>query len=388
MRDTLSGMKVISVEVAPEHAYGRELLRGIASFAAQKGNAQLQSVSQTTPSGALVRSSDGIIMRLFGNRIVRAVRQHAIPTVDIYGEKTHPGIAEVHGDYAAIGNLAADFFLRRRYENFAWCGIADVVFSNQIRDAFTARLRDAGKTVFINDSPKEAQQVIDCFAPDRIPDAKQLARWLKTLPRPIALFCCNDHRAYQVMHVATAAKIRIPSEISILGVDNDPMICAFADTPISSIDPDAYRIGYTAARVLDGMIKIPPRVKAHNSVLIPPKCIIERESTQYIPIAPPWLAKALLAVETRLSEGINAADVCAATGKSAPTVERAFREKLHSSVIGFINAKRLEKAKHLLKTTDLLTKEIAAACGFSSAQYFCRLFSTRYGKSPQAMRKD
>ena len=380
-------MKVISLEVAPEHAYGREFLRGIASFAAQKRNAQLRSVSQTTPSESIVRSSDGIIMRLFGTRIERAVQQHAIPTVDIYGEKPRPGIAEVHGDYAMIGKLAADFFLRRRYENFAWCGIADVVFSRQIRDAFAARLRDAGKTVFINDSPKEAQQVIDCFAPDRIPDAKQLARWLKTLPRPIAMFCCNDHRAYQVMHVATAAKIKIPSELAILGVDNDPMICAFANTPISSIDPDAYRIGYVAARTLDAMLDSPPHAKPHRPILIPPKGIIERESTQHIPINPSWLAKALLAIETRLADGISASDVCAIAGKSAPTVERAFREELKTSIIGYINTKRLEKAQSLLRESDLQTKEIAAACGFSSAQYFCRLFSARYGKSPQEMRK-
>lgn len=379
-------MKVISIEVAPEHAYGREFLRGIASFAARRGNAQLQSVSQTTPTGVIVRSSDGIIMRLFGNRIGRAALRHAIPTVDIYGERPRPGIAEVHGDYTAIGNLAADFFLRRRYENFAWCGIAGVVFSDRIRDAFVSRLRDAGKSVYEYDTPQKPQRIINSFAPDQIPDAKQLTHWLKTLPRPSALFCCNDHRAYQVMHVATAAKIRIPTELAILGVDNDPMICAFARTPISSIEPDAYRIGYTAARVLDAMLKAPPHVKSHNPVLIPPKCIIERESTQHIPIEPPWLAKALLVVEARLSEGVSAADVCAATGMSVPTVERAFREKLHTSVIGFINDRRMEKAKSLLKTSNLLTKEIAAACGFSSAQYFCRLFSARYGKSPQAMR--
>lgn len=379
-------MRIISIEVAPEHAYGREFLRGIAAFAAQRGNTQLQSVSQTTPTETIVRSSDGVIMRLLGDRIGRAVLRHAIPTVDIYGEKPRPGIAEVHGDYTAIGNLAANFFLRRRYENFAWCGISGAVFSNRIRDAFVSRLRDAGKSVFENDAPQKPQLIINSFAPDQIPDAKQLIRWLKMLPRPIALFCCNDHRAYQVMHVATAAKIKIPSEMAILGVDNDPMICAFAHTPISSIDPDAYRIGHTAARVLDAMLKAPPRVKTHNSVLIPPKRIIERESTQHIPFDPPWLAKALLAVETRIAEGINAADVCAVTGKSVPTVERAFRTKLHTSIIGYINTKRLEKAQSLLRESDLQTKEIAAACGFSSAQYFCRLFSARYGKSPQEMR--
>lgn len=380
-------MKHIGVEIAAEHGFGRAFLEGVSDYAALKSDACLHSVSQDhLPTTRALARMDGLILRLFGNAFERRIRAARLPTVDIYGAIPRPGIARVHGDYAKIGQMAAEFFLARGYASIAWCGIRGAYFSDRTKAEFADRVRRAGADFFPYDCSPTLARSIDFNAPDRIPDEREIVAWLHTLPKPCAVYCCNDHRAYQVMHLAGVRGFSIPDEIAILGTDNDSTICAFADTPISSIDPDAFRIGRTAARVLDALMSEPAADRHHRSILIPPKCLIERQSTQHIPVSPRWLSRALLSIHQNLAAGISAGDVVRLSGFSAPVVERVFEERFGMSVIGYLTEERMKLAKKLLKTTDLQAKAVAAACGYASQQYFCRVFRTRYGQSPRQIR--
>jgi len=48
---------------------------------------------------------------------------------------------------------------------------------------------------------------------------------------------------------------------------------------------------------------------------------------------------------------------------------------------------RLEKAKHLLETTDVNVSEAAYDSGFKDPKYFSRLFIEEYGIAPSAFQK-
>jgi Transcriptional regulators len=63
----------------------------------------------------------------------------------------------------------------------------------------------------------------------------ELDAWLLSLPKPIGLFACDDSFALQVSEICKITNINIPNEISLLGVDNDELICNLSDPPISSI---------------------------------------------------------------------------------------------------------------------------------------------------------
>lgn len=52
-----------------------------------------------------------------------------------------------------------------------------------------------------------------------------------------------------------------------------------------------------------------------------------------------------------------------------------------------VNMRRLEKAAKLLKTTDYPLKQILKSVGFSSADYFTRIFKKTYGMTPIKYRK-
>lgn len=64
-----------------------------------------------------------------------------------------------------------------------------------------------------------------------------------------------------------------------------------------------------------------------------------------------------------------------------------FNKYLNTSPMVYLNKYRLEKASNLLNNTNNTITEIAYACGFSNASYFCELFQKYYEISPKMYRK-
>lgn len=376
-------MKNIGVEVSPEHAYGRAFLEGVAEYATKKGDWRLCSLSQDRLTPTVMNSLDGIIIRVLTDESERKLKKLGSPVVDIYGAKARRGVAQIHGDYTAFAKKAADFFVGRGFTHFGWCGVKGLVFSDQLGQAFERFIRESGHDISMYQFDRPRVEVFAFDRPDYVPDAKSIRRWLLALPKPAAIYCCNDHRAYQVMRVALEAKIKIPNEIVLLGNDNDSTICSFAQVPISSIDSNAVRIGYSAARLLDAVISQKMDEKFHRAVMVPPGELVERPSTEHIPIYPAWLSPVLLKIERDACNGLTAGDVVRIAGLSAPSVERVFREKFGISVVAYLTSVRMKRAERLLRTTDLLIKEVAAACGYATPQYFCRAFRSFYGRTPK-----
>ena len=65
---------------------------------------------------------------------------------------------------------------------------------------------------------------------------------------------------------------------------------------------------------------------------------------------------------------------------------RMFTRRFAMSPIEYLMNVRLYHARNLLITSDKLISEIGALCGFSSEQYFYRLFRRRYGMTPHHYR--
>lgn len=80
-------------------------------------------------------------------------------------------------------------------------------------------------------------------------------------------------------------------------------------------------------------------------------------------------------------------DVCRKIGLSQAQLYRKLKAITNETPVSFIRKIRLEKSLELLKETDLTIKEIAFAVGFSTSNYFIRVFSKTYGYSPNTLRK-
>ena len=401
-------MKKIAVMIETSRAYGRALMEGIAAFAQEAGDWKLRSLPNERITAEQLGDYDGLILRLADAETTQEITRAHLPAIDVYGDRPQtspqgpkgdcpqrakgdcPQIPIADGDHEKIGKMAANFFIKRGFRNFAWCGIDGLTFSDRRGDAFCREIAAGGFEPLRYRRPRRIRADSSLFYDerlDRIPDATELARWLGSVPKPTAVFCCHDYRAYQLMLVASDLKIRIPEELSILGVDNDTTLCAFAPVPLSSIDPNAFKVGYSAARMLQAILTDPPRDKVHHAHAVNPVGIVERESTEFIPTDPSWLSQALIFIEKNFSRGISAVDVIRLVGKSSTYVERIFKQKTTLSVQAYITRVRMAEAERLLTTTDLMIKEISYRCGYRSAQYFCRAFTAFHGHRPLSVRE-
>ncbi|MBF8720998.1 GlxA family transcriptional regulator [Pseudomonas guariconensis] len=64
-------------------------------------------------------------------------------------------------------------------------------------------------------------------------------------------------------------------------------------------------------------------------------------------------------------------------------LERLFRLHLDDTPSGFYLRLRLDKARQLLRQTDMSVLEVSIACGFESASYFTRCYRARFERCPR-----
>lgn len=73
---------------------------------------------------------------------------------------------------------------------------------------------------------------------------------------------------------------------------------------------------------------------------------------------------------------------------SSGHLSRLFKENLNVTFINYLNQIRIEKAKHLLLTTNLRVNEIGNLCGFFDVNYFIKVFKKRIGSTPAYFRNN
>lgn len=67
---------------------------------------------------------------------------------------------------------------------------------------------------------------------------------------------------------------------------------------------------------------------------------------------------------------------------------RQFCQSFGSPPYAFVKARRLEKARRLLATSDLPIKAVAADCGFCDQAHLTRMFSAAFGETPAVFRRN
>lgn len=101
----------------------------------------------------------------------------------------------------------------------------------------------------------------------------------------------------------------------------------------------------------------------------------------------PALIKAMVLIENEISNPPSLRAVARRAGLSVSHLSALFRANLHCSPIAYGLDHRLRLAQTLLSDPHLSIKEIGAQCGFSNANYFCRIFRRHWKESPGAFRR-
>jgi LacI family transcriptional regulator len=217
-------------------------------------------------------------------------------------------------------------------------------------------------------------------------EVEEVARWIHSLPKPLGLMACNDFRGIQALDACRRAGIAVPEEMAVIGVDNEELVCKLAYPPLSSVVPNARRIGYEAAALLDRLMRGEPEPTI--PLAIPPLEVITRLSTDVNAIADPDVAAAMRFIREHACEGIGVDEVLAQVPVSRSVLQRRFRSLLGRSIHAVIAAVRLQRAKQLLVETDLSLAVIAKRTGFSHVEYLCAAFRQAVGLPPGAYRRE
>lgn len=91
-------------------------------------------------------------------------------------------------------------------------------------------------------------------------------------------------------------------------------------------------------------------------------------------------------ISDRLADDIQLSDLAALLGLSQFHFSRLFKQSTGVSPYQYVLQQRVERAKQLLKTTNLPVMDIALSCGFSNHSHLGKWFRQYTGMAPKAFR--
>ncbi len=124
-----------------------------------------------------------------------------------------------------------------------------------------------------------------------------------------------------------------------------------------------------------------------ETVIIPPRGVITRGSTDTEAIDDPLVAAVVGYVRQHACEGIDVADLLQRFPISRRTLERRFRRSLDCSPLDLIRQARLKRVKTLLEETEMKLDTIAALAGYSYTAYMVAQFREAVGMTPGQFRR-
>lgn len=373
----------IAAFVTIELEHGRGILRGIAHHFRNRPEVTVLRYGQTQGYELEALQGmrlDGIIAKVGTARDVGVFGQLGLPVINISGQMNPRDVPQVNSDDRRVGAIALDHFFRRGYRNVAYCGNARHAASRLRLAGFEAAAKAAGV----------AGEVPALFIPkgdQNTPYADSvrvaLDSWLRSLPRPVGVFAFTDRVALELAEACGREGLRIPEEVALLGVGDDLTRIDFAPVALSSIRLNTERIGTLAAEALDRWIATGMRP---GDVMVPPKKIITRRSSDHYAVADDGVSQALDYLRENLANPIYVNEVAVAAGVSRRALELRFRRALGTSVNSEALRMKMECAAELLEDPGTQVTEVAFKLGFGSLKDFSRAFSRYYSHSPREHR--
>lgn len=366
-------------------SWGANVIWGIADFAREHGpwyfHVEPRGLHETLhlPPGW---QGDGIIARVTHPTLLAQIRATHLPAVDVSWHPFSEGhMPRCSSDEAQIGRMTFAHLQQLGLKHFAYCGPwFDAHFVDAMGQSFIQCVEDAGHRCHVNRTSGDPPETRAWLS-----DLADLGQWLAGLPRPLGVMAYNDLRGRRVLEACRYADLHVPDDVAVICGGADDLMGALAHPPLTTVDADPRQVGYEAARLLNEMML--GRPPAETLRLIPPRCVIQRPSTDRLATSDPWLARALRFIREHAHEGIQVVDVVEAMGISRRLLEQRFMTALQKSPGDEIRRARIERVKRLLIETHLPIARIATACAFRDPESMTRLFKSRVGLSPHAFRQ-
>ena len=389
----------VALLIETSNGYARGLLEGIIDYVRRHQPWSIHIPEQERgakpPSWLDSWRGDGVIARIENDQIAEAVRKLSVPVVDVSAARHVPDVPWVETDDKAIAELAVGHLVDRGFRRLGFLGDSRFNWSIWRQQHFETAAAAAGcelhtyNTFETVSSTKgksagkasSGQQSEQPWAKTR----KQLADWVRRLPRPIGIMACYDIQAQLLLDVCRDIDVAVPEEIAVIGVDNDRLLCELANPPLTSVVPNAHRSGYEAASLLDRMMR--GEAVEHRAYLIKPIRVETRQSTSVLAIDDADVARALRYIRFHACDPIDVSDVMKQVSVSRRVLEHRFQSLLGRTPHQEIVRVRIDRVKQLLAEPDLTLAQIAARTGYEHVEYLSTAFKRETGYSPTEFRK-
>ncbi|WP_442508678.1 substrate-binding domain-containing protein [Novipirellula sp. SH528] len=400
--------------VESSRAYGRGCLQGVAGYLHAHDPWDVvhleRGLTEAVPSDLHGRRFDGVISRAENASIAAEIGQLGRWVVDLRGSFMPERGVSIDTDPQSCARMGIDHFIQRGFRRIVYCGYHGIDFSDARGDAFTSYCQDENIetdrfNLVLDDAVDASTAIESVLRHEASAEIKETAliRWLQQQPLPTAVFACNDVCGRQVVRAAQKAGLRVPEQLAVLGVDNDEVICDLTNPPLSSIEPDTYRIGFEGAAALASLL-----AEEHNGsevnvlqqdrhekaitppsqcIAISPRRVVTRFSTDVLAVNDADLSAAIEFIRLQACQGIGVDDVAAHVAISRATLERRFRSLLDRTPREEIDRIRMERAKTLLLQTDYGLDRIATMTAYSKAPHLITAFRRQTGLTPAIFRK-
>ena len=342
-------------------------LCGIFRASAESGNIELKIMDEgrdLTPEYVDREVANGTKAFIVGasgvSAALRRIGEHRLPLATIsLSESIRHNACAIHTDNVAIAREAArTLSASGAFGSYAYYPAAgDPDWSLERAKGFLAAVRN-----------RKSSPVVT------LPRQETAAALLK-LPRPIGILAANDTYAVELLDVCRKCGLHVPRDVSLVGVDNEELLCESAVPPLTSIEPDFEREGYEAAKAV---IQLLGRRNVPRNVTCGVNRIIVRKSTVDERYATSLVSRALDYINEKAATGITVADVSAHLRVSRRLLSLRFRETKGFSPKEAIIARKLALLRKGLAETDLPIAIVCARCGFGSENHPKKLFRERF----------
>jgi LacI family transcriptional regulator len=368
--------------------YSKSLLKGISKFSAENGPWTYCRMPlyyrETIGIEGIIDwarewGADGIIGQLYNEMDIKLILESKIPVIAQDFKERFKELPNITGSYRETGRMGADYFLQKGFRNFAFYGFNDIVWSRERAEGFEEKIRSVGYKVHYFEHRKSRSTDLWYYK------SNSLSKWLRSLPKPIALMACDDNQGLHITEACKQNKIRIPEEVAVMGVDNDEMLCELSDPPLSSIGLDIEKGGYDTAKLMDHMIR--HGHDDHYDIYVKPTQIITRQSTDIYATNDDHIASTLKFIHKNIEKNLQVDEVVKQVPLSRRTLEKRFLQITGYPIYKYIFNLRIEKFTQKLLETDQTIFEIAIDMGLNDSKNIARQFKQVKGCNPIEYRK-
>ena len=377
--------KNILLLVESSSAYGRMLLKGISQYVRERDQwiIHIEDRGLLPVPHVLSRGwhGDGIISRTPNRQFQNALDKCSCPVVELLKGDSSVDI-EVHPDDYKTIEMCIEHFVERKITSVAFYAFGNCWWIKRRRNFFldVAQRFNINSYHFMDDSSRK---------PDPKPEweiryEKPLKKWLKSLPCRTGIIAANDAQAVKVLDACRFLGINVPEQLAVMGIDNDENLCNLTTPALSSLDMNVEIVGYKAAELLD--LKMSRKKLSSLPILVPPKGIVVRHSTDVMAINNSDVIAAVRHISEFATQGVTVEEVADHVHLSHSTLCRLFRKELKRSPKEEITRVRLNHAMFLLAQSHLSLRAVAKQCGYNTMEYFSEIFKSNTGETPMAYR--